>query len=35
LKLPAHEVLPARSGITFPLTREEMRWHLRYFNITI
>ena len=34
LKLPSHEVLPARSGISFPLTHEEMRWHLNYFNIT-
>lgn len=35
LKLPSHEVLPARAGIAFPLPREEMRWHLSYFNIPI
>ena len=34
LKMPSHEVLPARSGIAFPLPREEMRWHLSYFNIS-
>ena len=33
LKLPSREVLPARGGIGFPLTKEEMRWHLGYFNI--
>lgn len=35
LKMPSHEVLPARSGIAFPLPREEMRWHLSYFNIPV
>lgn len=35
LKLPAHEVLPARAGVSFPLPREEMRWHLNYFNIAV
>jgi hypothetical protein len=34
LKMPSHEVLPARGGIGFPLSREEMRWHLSYFNIS-
>jgi uncharacterized protein (DUF2336 family) len=33
MKLPAHEILPARGGVGFPLTKEEMRWHLNYFNI--
>ncbi|MDB5734488.1 MAG: hypothetical protein JWN16_1125 [Alphaproteobacteria bacterium] len=33
LKLPSHDVLPARGGVGFPLTKEEMRWHLNYFNI--
>jgi uncharacterized protein (DUF2336 family) len=33
LKLPSRDVLPARGGIGFPLTKEEMRWHLGYFNI--
>jgi uncharacterized protein (DUF2336 family) len=34
LKMPSHEVLPARAGIGFPLPRDEMRWHLSYFNIS-
>lgn len=33
MKLPAREILPARAGIGFPLSKEEMRWHLNYFNI--
>jgi uncharacterized protein (DUF2336 family) len=33
MKLPAREILPARHGINFPLSKEEMRWHLNYFNI--
>ena len=32
LKLPADELLPARSGVAFPLSEEEMRWHLSYFG---
>jgi uncharacterized protein (DUF2336 family) len=35
LKLPAPDILPARDGIAFPLTREEMRWHLSYFDIVV
>jgi uncharacterized protein (DUF2336 family) len=35
LKLPPHEVLPARSGVAFPMPREEMRWHLNYFDIAV
>jgi uncharacterized protein (DUF2336 family) len=34
MKLPSREILPARGGIGFPLSKEEMRWHLNYFNIT-
>lgn len=34
LKIPSRNVLPARAGIAFPLSREEMRWHLNYFNIS-
>jgi uncharacterized protein (DUF2336 family) len=34
VKLPADELLPARSGVDFPLTEEEMRWHLSYFGIS-
>jgi uncharacterized protein (DUF2336 family) len=33
LKLPAQERLPARGGVDFPLTEDEMRWHLDYFGI--
>src|ERR1700709_556317 len=33
MKLPTRDVLPARGGIGFPLSKEEMRWHLNYFNI--
>ena len=34
MKLPSREVLPARGGTAFPLSKEEMRWHLNYFNIS-
>ncbi len=33
LKLPAHEIVPARNGVDFPLTPDEMNWHLGYFGI--
>jgi hypothetical protein len=33
LHLPAGNLLPARGGVHFPLTEEEMRWHLSYFGI--
>jgi uncharacterized protein (DUF2336 family) len=33
MKLPPRDILPARAGIGFPLSKEEMRWHLNYFNI--
>ena len=32
LKLHADELLPARSGVAFPMTEDEMRWHLSYFG---
>ncbi|HVW75623.1 MAG TPA: DUF2336 domain-containing protein, partial [Rhizomicrobium sp.] len=35
MKLPARDILPARGGIGFPLSKEEMRWHLGYFNILV
>lgn len=35
MKLPSRDVLPARGGIGFPLSKEEMRWHLSYFNIPV
>ena len=33
MRLPHRDVLPARGGVGFPLTKEEMRWHLGYFNV--
>lgn len=33
LRLPASELLPARGGVHFPLTDDEMRWHLSYFGL--
>ncbi|HEX4533856.1 MAG TPA: DUF2336 domain-containing protein [Rhizomicrobium sp.] len=33
LHLPVSEVLPARAGIYYPLSDEEMRWHLDYFGV--
>jgi uncharacterized protein (DUF2336 family) len=33
MKLPAEELLPARNGTHFPLTDDEMRWHLGYFGV--
>lgn len=33
LKLPSSDVLPAREGVHFPLTDDEMRWHLSYFGV--
>jgi len=35
LKLPSRDVVPARGGVGFPMTKEEMRWHLTYFNIPV
>lgn len=35
MKLPAGELLPARSGVHFPLTEDEMHWHLGYFDVTM
>jgi uncharacterized protein (DUF2336 family) len=34
MKLNASELLPARAGVHFPMTEEEMRWHLNYFDVT-
>jgi uncharacterized protein (DUF2336 family) len=33
MKLPAHALLPARGGVGFPLTPEEMSWQLSCFDI--
>lgn len=35
MKLMGRDLLPARGGVGFPLSKEEMRWHLSYFNITV
>jgi uncharacterized protein (DUF2336 family) len=35
MRLPTHELLPARGGTSFPLSKEEMRWHLAYFGIAV
>ena len=32
LKMHADELLPARAGVAFPLTEDEMAWHLSYFG---
>ena len=34
MKLGGRELLPARGGVNFPLSKEEMRWHLAYFEIS-
>jgi uncharacterized protein (DUF2336 family) len=33
MHLKASELLPARAGIDFPMTEDEMRWHLDYFGV--
>jgi len=33
LKLHGSEILPARAGVHFPLSEDEMIWHLSYFNV--
>ena len=33
LRLPSHELLPARDGVHFPMGENEMRWHLGYFGV--
>lgn len=33
LKLASADILPAREGVHFPLTEDEMRWHLSYFGV--
>jgi uncharacterized protein (DUF2336 family) len=35
MKLSGRELLPARGGINFPLSKEEMRWHLSYFDVPV
>jgi uncharacterized protein (DUF2336 family) len=33
MHLPADQLLPARGGVAFPLSEDEMRWHLGYFEV--
>jgi uncharacterized protein (DUF2336 family) len=33
MHLAAGELLPARDGVHFPLTEDQMRWHLNYFGV--
>ncbi|HEY0283329.1 MAG TPA: DUF2336 domain-containing protein [Rhizomicrobium sp.] len=33
MRLKGPDLLPARGGIDFPLSEDEMRWHLGYFGI--
>ena len=33
MKLPTDELLPAREGVRFPLSDDEMCWHLSYFDV--
>ena len=35
MKLPTDQLLPAREGVRFPLTDDEMRWHLGYFDVPL
>lgn len=35
MKLSVGELLPARAGVHFPLTEDEMRWHLGYFDVAM
>lgn len=35
MKLTSGELLPARSGVHFPMTEDEMRWHLGYFDVAV
>jgi hypothetical protein len=33
MRLKGGELLPARDGVDFPLSEDEMLWHLNYFGI--
>jgi uncharacterized protein (DUF2336 family) len=33
MRLKGPDLLPARGGVDFPLTEDEMRWHLGYFGV--
>jgi hypothetical protein len=34
VKLKSGELLSAREGVAYPLSEDEMRWHLSYFGVT-
>jgi uncharacterized protein (DUF2336 family) len=34
MRLTGPALLPARGGVDFPLTEDEMRWHLGYFGVS-
>jgi uncharacterized protein (DUF2336 family) len=33
MRLKGRDLLPARGGVDFPMTEDEMRWHLGYFGV--
>jgi uncharacterized protein (DUF2336 family) len=33
MRLKGNDLLPARGGVDFPMTEDEMRWHLGYFGV--
>ena len=35
MKLPAHALMPARNGVNYPMTPEEMSWQLSCFDIRV
>jgi uncharacterized protein (DUF2336 family) len=35
MRLVAGELLPARDGVRFPLSEDEMLWHLNYFGVPV
>jgi hypothetical protein len=35
MRLVAGELLPARVGVRFPLSEDEMLWHLNYFGVPV
>ena len=35
MKLPANALMPARGGVNFPMTAEEMNWQLSCFDIAV
>jgi hypothetical protein len=33
VKLTGGELVPARAGVSYPMTEDQMRWHLSYFGL--